>query len=67
MSVTPERLDIYAELAAHPAQRRYIGTILQQDDPEDEDAVVWLDWAPDLDADPFAPARLAAGAARRHG
>jgi phage tail sheath protein FI len=59
--VTPDRVDAYSELAAHPDQRRHIGQVLGQVDPEDEDAVVWLDWAPDLDADPFAPARLMAG------
>ena len=25
---------------------RYIGKILERDDPEDENAVVWLDWTP---------------------
>jgi uncharacterized protein len=48
-----ERVDAYGDLATHPAQRRWIGHILQADDPEDEDAVVWLDTgAPDDPADP---------------
>ena len=52
----PERIDAYSDLATHPAQRRWIGHILQSDDPEDEDAVVYLDTdAPD---DPAAPADL---------
>src|SRR5262249_8141105 len=40
--------DVYAELAGtdDPNQKRYIGRILQKDDPQDEDAVVWLDWVP---------------------
>jgi phage tail sheath protein FI len=42
----PERLDEHAELATHPSQKRYIGHILQKNDPEDENAMVWLDWDP---------------------
>ncbi|WP_250002277.1 phage tail sheath subtilisin-like domain-containing protein [Actinoplanes sp. M2I2] len=43
-----ERVDAYGDLATHPAQRRWIGHLLQADDPEDEDAVVFLDTtAPD--------------------
>lgn len=58
---TPERLDEYAGLAAAPEQKRYLGRILELDDPEDEDAAVWLDWDPTTSADPapaFLPARL---------
>ncbi len=40
-----ERLDVYDGLGVHPDQRRYIGRILELDDPADEDAVVWLDWS----------------------
>jgi len=29
-----------------PATKRYIGKILQENDPENENAVVWLDWDP---------------------
>jgi hypothetical protein len=43
---SPERQDVYQELGSHPSQKRYIGKILQRDDPEDENAVVWLDWDP---------------------
>jgi hypothetical protein len=46
VQVDAEREDVYSELGAHPAQRRYIGRILDRDDPEDEDAAVWLDWDP---------------------
>ncbi len=63
VSVDAERVDVYDELATHPAQKRYIGKILQRDDPEDENAVVWLDWDPAPPADPeplFLPARLMA-------
>jgi hypothetical protein len=59
--VDGDRLDTYAELAAHPAQRRYIGTVLQHKDPEDEDAVLWLGWTADVNVDAFAPARLMVG------
>lgn len=61
VSVTVDRVDVYNELAAHPDQTRDIRTVLGRDDPEDEDAVVWLDWTADMQADPFAPARLMAG------
>jgi hypothetical protein len=42
--VDQERVDVYDELAVHPAQRRNVMRILQRHDPEDENAVVWLDW-----------------------
>jgi phage tail sheath protein FI len=54
--VDAERTDVYTELAASPDQTRYIGRILEQADPEDQDAVVWLDWEPGADA--FGPALL---------
>jgi uncharacterized protein len=44
--VNTERRDEYNELAVSPLQKRYIGKILGRDDPEDEGAVVWLDWDP---------------------
>ena len=46
--VTPdgESPTVYNELGADPRQKRYIGKILQQDDPEDENAMVWLQWNP---------------------
>lgn len=54
------RVDVYDELGADPQQKRYIAKILQRDDPEDEDAVVWLDWDPTTSAGPteFLPASL---------
>ncbi|APV49316.1 phage tail protein [Betaproteobacteria bacterium GR16-43] len=57
---TGGRRDSYTELSAAdvPQQRRYIGKILEMNDPEDENAVVGLRWTP---ADDFAPARLMAG------
>lgn len=59
VAVTPERLDVYNELGADPSQKRYIAKILQADNPEDENAVVWLDWDPtSVPADPFLPARV---------
>jgi uncharacterized protein len=50
------RRDVYEDLATHPAQRRWIAKILQRDDPEDEDAVVWL--RTDAPDDPANPATL---------
>lgn len=54
------RIDSYDQLAAHKDQRRYIGKVLELDDPEDENAMVWLDWAPDA-GNAFSPASLMAG------
>ncbi len=42
----PDRRTTYTELATHPDQKRYIGHILQLDDPEDENAIVALQWDP---------------------
>ncbi|UXY14691.1 phage tail sheath subtilisin-like domain-containing protein [Chitiniphilus purpureus] len=61
VAVNDERIDVTQELGLHPAQRRYIGHILQQDDPEDEDSTVWLDWDPEPPGAPvpsFLPALL---------
>jgi len=44
VTVDINRLDVYDALAADPRQKRDIARILQRDDPEDENAVVWLDW-----------------------
>jgi phage tail sheath protein FI len=63
VTVTADRVDAYDELGADPQQKRYVGKILQRDDPEDENAVVWLDWDAAGSADPvpaFLPARLMA-------
>jgi len=56
VTVSPERVDEYAELAGSPLQKRFVGRILEKDDPQDEDAVVWLDYSEDS---------VPAGAARR--
>jgi uncharacterized protein len=51
-----DRLDVYDDLATHPAQRRWIAKILQAHDPEDENSILFLDTdAPD---DPATPADL---------
>jgi hypothetical protein len=34
----------YPRLGLDPAHRRYIGTVLAKNDPEDEDAMVWFDY-----------------------
>lgn len=49
------RIDSYTQLAGHPDQHRYIGKVLEADDPEDETAMVYLDWpAPGTHFDPAA-------------
>ena len=57
VTVSSERVDVYDELGADPQQKRYLGKILQRDDPEDENAVVWLKWAAPAPGS-FAPANL---------
>src|SRR5262249_37144817 len=52
VTVSPERVSVYNELGAHPDQKRSIGKILQADDPEDENAVVYLQWDSSSVADP---------------
>lgn len=54
------RVDSYDELAASAIQHRDAAKVLERDDPEDENAIAWLDWAP-VDGDTFAPARLMTG------
>jgi len=44
--VGTERVDVHAELATHPDQKRYIAKILDPSNPEDESAVITLDWDP---------------------
>jgi len=61
VTVDENRIDVSLELGADPQQKRYIGTILQKDDPEDEDSILWLDWDPTTSTDPvrgFLAARL---------
>ncbi|HZN01080.1 MAG TPA: phage tail sheath subtilisin-like domain-containing protein [Pyrinomonadaceae bacterium] len=42
-----DRVDQYTELAGDPSQTRYIGKVLELDDPADENALVALNWNPD--------------------
>lgn len=59
VQVGTERIEEYTELAGSPLQKRYIGKILQEDDPEDEDAPIWFDWDMTVSALPeFLPAAL---------
>lgn len=51
------RVDNYENLSAGRHQMRYIGKVLERDDPEDENAIVYLDYVAD-DTEPFGPARL---------
>jgi len=53
------RIDTYEQLGAHPDQSRYIGKVLEQHDPDDENAMVWLDWTPPNNR--FAAAALMVG------
>jgi phage tail sheath protein FI len=53
------RIDSYTQLAASNKQSRDIAKVLEANDPEDENALVWLDWQPATDD--FAPARLMKG------
>jgi phage tail sheath protein FI len=53
------RVDSYDGLAAHSGQLRFVGKVLELDDPDDENALVWLDWAPGSNG--FAPAALMIG------
>jgi hypothetical protein len=41
-----QKLRVYDQLSADPVTSRYIATILQKDNPEDENAAVYLDWDP---------------------
>ncbi|MEW5770367.1 MAG: phage tail sheath subtilisin-like domain-containing protein [Pseudomonadota bacterium] len=54
------RLDSHMQMAASGLQSRDIAKVLEKDDPEDENALVWLDWQPEA-GDKFAPARLMKG------
>jgi len=52
------RVDSYDRLGAHPDQTRDIATVLELDDPADENAMVALNWTPASNA--FSPAALMA-------
>jgi phage tail sheath protein FI len=56
--VDAERRDVYDELAVHPDQKRYVGRILDKNNPEDEDCVIWLDWDSDAATEDDAAAKL---------
>lgn len=45
--VMVDRVDEYAEIATAPEQKRYVGRILDFNDPEDENCPIWLDWDPE--------------------
>lgn len=38
------RTEEYSDLAGDPGQKRYIGRILDRNNPEDEDCPVWFNW-----------------------
>jgi hypothetical protein len=54
------RIDSYDRLTTYPDHTRFIGTVLDLNDPEDQDALVWLKWSPDL-SNAFSPASLMIG------
>ncbi|MCC6234904.1 MAG: phage tail sheath family protein [Verrucomicrobiales bacterium] len=43
VTVDAERVDVYDGLGTGTEDKRFLGKILQKDDPEDENAVVWLE------------------------
>jgi len=44
---TDERISLVTDaVETDPATKRYIGKILQENDPENENSAVWLDWDP---------------------
>ncbi|ODS25058.1 phage tail protein [Candidatus Endobugula sertula] len=62
VTVGTERIEEYTDLTVSSRQKRYIGRILQKDDPEDQDAPVYFNWDPTTSSDPvpaFLPALLA--------
>lgn len=61
VTIGTSRVEEYLDLAASGQQKRYIGRILHKDDPEDQDAPIYLAWDPTTSADPnpnFLPALL---------
>src|SRR3954453_21896335 len=53
-----QRVDVYDRLSTDPRQPRFIGKVLQRDDPADENAAVWLDLAAWDTSDEDAPLAL---------
>ncbi len=51
------RIEDYGDMAGDESQKRYIGRILDRDDPEDEDCPVWFNWQAGA-GNLFAPAQL---------
>jgi len=41
-----KRVSVYEGLEAHPHAARYIGSVLRRDNPDDTEAVIYLDWDP---------------------
>lgn len=58
VQVDNERADEYVGLATSKKQKRYIGKILEKDNPEDENAVVWLDLIDNDSDEVFFPVQL---------
>ncbi|HTT39055.1 MAG TPA: phage tail sheath subtilisin-like domain-containing protein [Burkholderiales bacterium] len=58
VTTTDGNIKVYDQLGADPAQKRYIAKILQLDNPEDENAVVWLKWDPSTASGNDIPANL---------
>lgn len=44
VTASEERADFYPELSFHPDHKRFIGRILDRDDPADETGIVYLRW-----------------------
>ncbi len=60
VDVDDERTDEFTQLSTSPEQKRYIGRVLELDDPEDENSTVWFSWDPSSSAQSqaFMPAQL---------
>jgi phage tail sheath protein FI len=58
VSADDGRVDVYEDLGADGRLVRDVARILERDDPEDQDAMVWLDWDGGPGGDEFMPARL---------
>lgn len=55
LAANGERADFSERLAGHPRQTRYIGRVLDMDDPEDENSIVALQWTAPPDNTGAAP------------
>src|SRR5262249_928475 len=55
VEVSNQRRDLYARLGLAAGRNRAIGKVLALDDPEDENCLVWFDYASPQDPDHTSP------------